>query len=89
MGVRGSECSRQILGVRRDRGTGETGRSYNAVAQSMMRRHVMPKLKKPVKKAAVQLVQRVKVSAAESLVRVQAFGKRKEQFVAAIRKGKN
>ena len=33
--------------------------------------------------------ERVKLTAEESLKRVRAFGKRKEAFVAAVRKGKN
>ena len=33
--------------------------------------------------------QRVKVSAKEALKRMQAFGKRREKFIAAIREGKD
>ena len=33
--------------------------------------------------------QRVKLSAEESLKRVQEFGQRKEAFIAAVRKGKS
>ena len=33
--------------------------------------------------------QRVKVSAKEALKRMQAFGKRREKFIAAVREGKD
>ena len=33
--------------------------------------------------------ERIKLTAAESLKRLQEFPKRKERFVAAVRKGKN
>jgi hypothetical protein len=33
--------------------------------------------------------QRVKVSAKEALKRMQAFGKRREKFIAAVRKGQD
>ena len=33
--------------------------------------------------------QRVKVSAKEALKRMQAFGKRREQFIAAVREGQD
>ena len=38
---------------------------------------------------AGQRPERVKLSGKESLKRMEEFGKRKEQFIAAIRKGKN
>ena len=47
--------------------------------------------KKPRRSQTVKAgrTQRVKLSAEESLKRVREFGKRKEAFVAAVRKGKN
>ena len=43
----------------------------------------------PGKSAPARRPERVKLTAAESLKRMQAFSKRKETFVAAVRKGKN
>jgi hypothetical protein len=47
--------------------------------------------KKPPRRQASKTSrsQRVKLSAEESLKRVREFGKRKEAFVAAVRKGKD
>jgi hypothetical protein len=47
--------------------------------------YVMAKEKKP----NVQRPERVKLPAKEILKRMQEFPKRKERFVAAVRKGKN
>ena len=42
-----------------------------------------------LKKAKIERPPRVKLSAEESLKRTQEFDKRKEQFIAAVRKGKS
>jgi len=44
---------------------------------------------KDLKELKIERPPRLKLSAKESLKRTQEFEKRKEQFVAAIRKGKN
>jgi len=49
----------------------------------------MAKGKKRGKAPAGARPDRVGLTAAESLKRMQAFAARKEQFIAAIRKGKN
>jgi hypothetical protein len=49
----------------------------------------MAKDKKPSKNPPTKRPQRVKLTAEESLKRMQTFGKRKGAFVAAVRKGKN
>lgn len=43
--------------------------------------------KKPAPKRTIQRPKRVKLSAKESLRRMEAFEQRKEAFVAAVRKG--
>jgi hypothetical protein len=48
----------------------------------------MAKKQKPAENLRVKRPERAKLSAKESLKRLQEFPKRKEQFVAAIRKGK-
>jgi hypothetical protein len=48
----------------------------------------MPKKKKPSKNVA-GWSQRVKLTPEESLKRMEEFPKRREQFITAIRKGKN
>lgn len=48
----------------------------------------MAKVKKSGKSSAGR-ADRIKLTAAESLKRMQEFAKRKEQFVAAVRKNKN
>jgi hypothetical protein len=49
----------------------------------------MAKNKKVGKNPPAKRPERVKLTAAESLKRMQAFSKRKEALVAAVRKGKN
>ncbi|MCI0702642.1 MAG: hypothetical protein L0241_16280 [Planctomycetia bacterium] len=49
----------------------------------------MAKGKKQNKGASATGSKRVKLTAEESLKRMQEFPKRKERFVAAVRKGKN
>jgi hypothetical protein len=49
----------------------------------------MTQRKKKSKNASSQPTNRVKLSAAESLKRLQEFSKRKENFVASVRKGKD
>ena len=49
----------------------------------------MAKGKKRVKGLPSQRAERAKLTAEESLKRLQDFAKRKEQFVAAVRKGKD
>ena len=44
--------------------------------------------KKPRKAVTTQRPERVKLSAQESLKRMEDFPKRKEHFIASIRKGK-
>ena len=48
-------------------------------------------VKKPEESKAVKRKrrQRVKVSAQEALKRMQAFGKRREKFIAAVREGRD
>jgi hypothetical protein len=42
-----------------------------------------------IKESKMKRRKRVKVSAKEALRRMQAFGKRREKFIAAIREGKD
>lgn len=49
----------------------------------------MAKRLKDLKELKIERPPRVKLSAKESLKRTQEFDKRKEQFIASIRKGKN
>src|SRR5438874_2457717 len=49
----------------------------------------MAKGKKQVKRLPTERVPRAKLTAEESLKRVREFSKRKERFVAAVRKGKD
>jgi hypothetical protein len=49
----------------------------------------MAKGKKRVKVLPTERVKRAKLTAEESLKRVQEFAQRKEHFVAAVRKGKD
>ena len=49
----------------------------------------MAKRLKDLKELKIERPPRVKLSAKESLKRTQEFDKRKEQFVATVRKGKN
>lgn len=49
----------------------------------------MAKRLKDLKEVKIERPPRVKLSARESLKRTQEFDKRKEQFIAAVRKGKN
>jgi hypothetical protein len=44
---------------------------------------------KKISELKIQRPKRVKLSADESLKRMQEFSKRKEKFIAAVRKGKN
>jgi hypothetical protein len=44
---------------------------------------------KDLKEVKIERPQRVKLSAKESLKRTQEFDKRKEQFIASVRKGKS
>ena len=53
------------------------------------RRGIMAKGKKRGKGLPAERAERAKLTAAESLKRLQEFGKRKEHFVAAVRKGKD
>jgi hypothetical protein len=48
----------------------------------------MAKRLKDLKEVKIERPPRVKLSAKESLKRTQEFDKRKEQFIATIRKGK-
>jgi hypothetical protein len=48
----------------------------------------MAKRLKDLKEMKIERPPRVKLSAAESLKRTREFDKRREQFVAAVRKGK-
>ena len=52
-------------------------------------RLIMARRLKDLKELKIERPPRLKLSAKESLKRTQEFEKRKEQFVAAIRKGKN
>jgi hypothetical protein len=47
----------------------------------------MAKKQKEIKTDKIQLRKRVKLSVKAALQRMQAFGKRREKFIAAIRKG--
>jgi hypothetical protein len=47
----------------------------------------MAKKPEDSKAAKMKRRQRVKVSAKEALKRMQAFGKRREKFIAAVREG--
>ena len=49
----------------------------------------MAKGKKQDKGLSTERTERAKLSAKESLKRLQEFAKRKEHFVAAVRKGKD
>ena len=49
----------------------------------------MAKKRKKVKEWKIQRPERAQLSAEESLKRMQEFAKRKEQFVADIRKNQN
>ena len=49
----------------------------------------MAKGKKRVKHLPSERAERAKLTAEESLKRMQEFAQRKEQFVAAVRKGKD
>jgi hypothetical protein len=49
----------------------------------------MAKKRKEIKADRLQLGKRVKLSAKAALQRMQAFGKRREKFIGAIRKGKD
>jgi len=44
---------------------------------------------KDLKELKIERPRRIKLSAKESLKRTQDFDKRKEQFIAAVRKGKS
>jgi hypothetical protein len=49
----------------------------------------MAKKRRVTKAGKVQQPKRVKLSAKAALQRMQAFGKRREKFIAAIRKGQD
>jgi len=49
----------------------------------------MAKKRKDIKADKLQLRKRVKLSAKAALQRMQAFGKRREKLLAAIREGKD
>ena len=49
----------------------------------------MAKRAEKVTELKIERPPRAKLSAAESLKRMEAFGRRKEQFVAAVRKSKD
>jgi hypothetical protein len=49
----------------------------------------MPKKKKPTQRSIAGRPDAVQLSEKESLKRMREFSKRKEQFIAAIRKGKS
>jgi hypothetical protein len=49
----------------------------------------MAKGKKRTKDVPAERAERVKLTAEESLKRLQEFAKRKERFVATVRKGKD
>lgn len=49
----------------------------------------MAKGKKQAKALSIDRKDRVQLTAEESLKRMQEFDKRKEQFIAAVRKGKD
>jgi len=48
----------------------------------------MAKRLKDLKEVKIERPPRIKLSAEESLKRTQEFAKRKEKFIAAVRKGK-
>lgn len=52
-------------------------------------RRTMARNLRDLKEAKSERAPRVKLSAKESLKRTQEFDKRKEQFIAAVRKGKS
>jgi hypothetical protein len=49
----------------------------------------MAKVKKRVKDRKTEREERARLTAEESLARLQEFAKRREQFVASVRKGKD
>jgi hypothetical protein len=49
----------------------------------------MAKKRKETKAGKIQQPKRVKLSAKAALQRMQAFGKRREKFIAAIREGQD
>lgn len=49
----------------------------------------MARRPKDLKEVKIERPPRIKLSAKESLKRTQEFDKRKEQFIAAVRKGKS
>lgn len=49
----------------------------------------MAKKQQKIVELKIERPERVKLSSAESLKRMQNFAQRKERFIAAIRKGKN
>jgi hypothetical protein len=49
----------------------------------------MMKKSKSVKEIKIERPERVKLTAEESLKRMKEFGKRKEKFIAAIKKSQN
>ena len=49
----------------------------------------MAKKRRETKAGKIQTTERVKLSAKAALQRMQAFGKRREKFIAAIRKGQD
>jgi hypothetical protein len=49
----------------------------------------MAKKRKETKAGKIQQSKRVKLSAKAALQRMQAFGKRREKFIAAIREGQD
>jgi hypothetical protein len=50
---------------------------------------IMARRLKDIKEIKIERPPRAKLSAEESLKRTQEFDKRKEKFIASIRKGKN
>ena len=63
---------------------------YNSCKSGITyRRQVMAKGKKQAKSLPSQRTERARLTAEESLKRLQEFAKRKEHFVAAVRKGKD
>jgi hypothetical protein len=50
---------------------------------------IMARRLKDLKELKIERPPRLKLSAKESLKRTQEFEKRKEQFIATVRKGKN
>jgi hypothetical protein len=51
--------------------------------------YMMARRLKDIKEIKIERPPRAKLSAEESLKRTQEFDKRKEKFIASIRKGKN